>query len=78
MSKTSIFKWVKKNLVGTIVLGAVLAYIAWIYVREINGMSNPRILYYPLFLLYAQVHQGHLETEAGAGTYYIISLWDRL
>ena len=40
MSKTSIIKWVKKNLVGTIVLGAVLAYIAWIYVREINGMSN--------------------------------------
>ena len=26
MSKTSIFKWVKKNLAGTIVLGAVLAY----------------------------------------------------
>ena len=28
------------NLAGTIVLGDVLAYVAWIYVREINGMSN--------------------------------------
>ena len=45
MSKTSIFKWVKKNLAGTIVLGAVLAYIAWIYVREINGMSNAATSY---------------------------------
>ena len=45
MSKTTILQWAKKNLVGTIIVGVVIGFLVWMYVREINAMNNAATSY---------------------------------
>jgi hypothetical protein len=45
MSKTTILEWTKKNLVSLIILCAVIGFLVWMYVREINAMNNAATSY---------------------------------
>ena len=45
MSKTTILQWAKKNLVGTIIVGVVIGFLVWMYVREISAMNNAATSY---------------------------------
>ena len=45
MSKKTISQWAKKNLVGTIIVGVVISFLVWMYVREINAMNNAATSY---------------------------------